>query len=306
MLSPQLPSAAPTSSDDPTRVALAEMLVESTGTSILDSGSAYGRHWQRNRTIRDFEFVAPTRCEFVLPIAADESVEPTDGWWVDCSLHIYDWLAERLTYLPGLDADFERFAEWLDARNHDSSWLGYASRWTESALVSEFLTDAAASSSISDAGQRYLRCLADDRVTGLYGDGDPFVVNTYNGPDLLSQTLQYVFLEAAGTQMVLLSIHGGCDVRGGYGRPRFFELNSECAIFDNARAFLTSADGLGSTCWYTDDAGYTWHSDAPGLAALGEYAASTNPDERGQEIIYVDDDGRGHCPVTGETLVFSG
>jgi hypothetical protein len=31
-----------------------QMLKTSTGTSILDSGSAYGRNWQRNQT-RDFK-----------------------------------------------------------------------------------------------------------------------------------------------------------------------------------------------------------------------------------------------------------
>ena len=37
-----------------TEAKIAEMLQESTGTNFLDSGGSYGRHWQTNRTIKDF------------------------------------------------------------------------------------------------------------------------------------------------------------------------------------------------------------------------------------------------------------
>ena len=53
MLNPVPDIVSRTSSTDPTRHALAEMLTENTGASILDSGGAYGRHWQTNRQVTD-------------------------------------------------------------------------------------------------------------------------------------------------------------------------------------------------------------------------------------------------------------
>jgi hypothetical protein len=50
---------------------------------------------------------------------------------------------------------------------------------------------------------------------GLYGEGDPITVNTYNGEDLLSQILQFVYFTYNCEPHVLLQTHGGCDVRGG-------------------------------------------------------------------------------------------
>ena len=38
----------------PTERQIAKMLIENTGVDMLDSGGAYGRHWQRNRKIADF------------------------------------------------------------------------------------------------------------------------------------------------------------------------------------------------------------------------------------------------------------
>src|SRR5690606_23393942 len=46
-----------------TEEVLASMLKENTGTHMLDSGGAYGRHWQRNQG-RDFEAEKETELKF--------------------------------------------------------------------------------------------------------------------------------------------------------------------------------------------------------------------------------------------------
>ena len=48
--------------------------------------------------------------------------------------------------------------------------------------------------------------------------------NTYNGENNLSQILQGQFLEINGDYYVLLQIHGGADVRGGYTDVQCFKL----------------------------------------------------------------------------------
>jgi hypothetical protein len=50
-------------------------------------------------------------------------------------------------------------------------------------------------------------------------------INTYNYDENISQTLLFRTFVYNDTPYVLLQIHGGCDVRGGYTDPRCFKLN---------------------------------------------------------------------------------
>jgi hypothetical protein len=93
-------------------------------------------------------------------------------------------------------------------------------------------------------------------IGGIYGDGNPVTVNTYNNEDLLSQTIQFTYFEVEhGDAIVMLQIHGGCDVRGGYTAPKLFTLggNSEYAIFDNAKAGI-GCGGKETNPWYDPNA----------------------------------------------------
>ncbi len=49
--------------------------------------------------------------------------------------------------------------------------------------------------------------------------------NTYNGECVLSQTLQFHHFEYWSEDYVLLQVHGGCDIRGGYTYPQVFRVN---------------------------------------------------------------------------------
>jgi hypothetical protein len=160
---------------------------------------------------------------------------------------------------------------------------------------------------------------------GVYGEDNPMTINTYNGEDLLSQTLQYVYWTDDDGAHVLLQIHGGCDVRGGYTSPVAFDVTDYdgTSIFDNARATI-----------YCDDCGKHWDSDdgrhwAPdgcygqGYTQLNEYPATDErpdyperPDpaqltlpldlpERPEPcagVVWVDEDRNGHCPYCGGLL----
>ena len=85
------------------------------------------------------------------------------------------------------------------------------------------------------------------RVGGIYGDGEPVVVNSYNEENMLSQDIQYVYFtwnensryghRRSGEAYVVLQIHGGADIRGGYSKPHVFKIDhdDETAIFDQAK-----------------------------------------------------------------------
>ena len=176
-----------TSTTTRTREVIAEMLTENTGRHILDSGGAYGRHWEQNagRTLAEWD---------AQPRAWG------DRWGV--TLSVYHYLSERLEYAPLLDKQFRAFCE----ANPDDGWL---------ALAEEFATEK---------------------------DDSAHTWNTYNGEDSLAQTLQGVTFSDGGEVFVLLQIHGGCDVRGGYTVPRAFRVTVDMAEsfpYDNANYSLT-------------------------------------------------------------------
>lgn len=169
-----------------TREVLAEMLTEPTGRHLLDSGGAYGRHWERNagRSLADWE---------------SQPRAWADRWGV--TLSTFHYLAERLEYAPLLDKQFRDYCA-----EHDDD--GYLS------LAESFATDR---------------------------DTSAHTWNTYNGEDSLSQTLQGVTFSDGGEVFVLLQIHGGCDVRGGYTTPRAFRVDvdmAEAFPYDNANYSL--------------------------------------------------------------------
>jgi len=51
--------------------------------------------------------------------------------------------------------------------------------------------------------------------------------NSYNDPDHLSQTIQGQHITINGRYYLILQIHGGCDVRGGYTTARLFVLDND-------------------------------------------------------------------------------
>lgn len=91
------------------------------------------------------------------------------------------------------------------------------------------------------------------------------ITNTYNYENLLSQVLQYCVFENYDGIFIILQIHGGCDVRGGYTDPKIFELKSNTRFqseayfeFLTAQTYLTASDGENS--WDSYNSGYAFEA----------------------------------------------
>jgi hypothetical protein len=200
------------------------------------------------------------------------------------------WLPAMLEYNPMIQRKFTRFAN--RPENKDSCWL--------------------------EVMQAYCQHV---EGKGIYGDGDSFVVNSYNGEDLLSQTIQYCYWTDDDGAHVLLQVHGGCDVRGGYTAPKAFDVGGEygtddTAIFDNAKAGIYCTGKDCDSSWYTDD-GYHWYTNQDGenlekleRVVLGDEPSAPNAVEviaarkiagLGPALI-VDAEGNGYCPDCGAKL----
>lgn len=222
--------------DEKTAEVIAGMLKENTGVHMLDSGFANGRHWQQNQD-RDFN--------------SEPATTITARWGLEITHNVYHFLCEALEYDPAFDSYFQ---DWRESEDHP---------WGSG--CEDFVT------ALRSMGYT---------LGGDYTSPDApfFTVNTYNGDDLLSQVILYTFFEidfgpyddfdrnqpepddfiAKPGAYVILSIHGGADVRGGYTDPKIFKVGEYPHITDNQRASIW-CDACDAR-WFTDDA-YHFYDD---------------------------------------------
>ena len=160
-----------------------EMLTESTGTHMLDSGGAYGRHWERNqkRSQADFENDQP------------ETITD-EGSYIEREVSVFHFLAGDDSALE-LDYICDNFN---DLNTNCKNWNADSEAWGVSVEAWNDLTEC-----------------------NDIKEGRTF--NTYNAESDLSQTLQGGWLEINGEVYLLLQIHNGCDVRGGYTDAKLFK-----------------------------------------------------------------------------------
>jgi len=265
---------------------IARMLKQNTGRVLVDSGDYYGRHFEQNQD-RDFEKEPEAVLHVERPRHEGERLE---CWPV---FSVYHWLKDRLEYNADLD---ERYRYYCGRMAYNFS-LHSAERFVE-----------------------------DREGKGIYGDGGPVTVNTHNGEDLLSQTVQFVYwTDGEGDAHVLLQIHNGCDVRWGYTDPVAFDVGDYdgTAIFDNARGSVSCAECCRH--WDTDDGVHFAPDGACGedYTPLGEYPTTLEKPEYPRKpdpaqltlpidlpekptpdigVIWIDEEGKAHCPSCGGVL----
>ena len=182
---------------------IAAMMTENTGTNMLDSGGAYGRNWQRNAgmTCNDFEAMPAATLEIDLRKWQDK---PHADMML--SVNIYHKLTSGILELDDLCRQFNAMP------------------------VDDWKSDL---NGVSDSGENWLSdrgFVWDDRHCGF---------NTYNWENNFSQVLQGNFVaresEYGEEKYVLLQIHGGADVRGGYTDAKLFKLCQYAEEYDLLR-----------------------------------------------------------------------
>lgn len=162
------------------------MLTTSTGIAMGDSGGGDGRHWQRNQKKTERDF------------------ENEDAVWLDfdapCKSDDIGITVSLYHYLPSvLELD-----DICDAYNAlpQKDW------------------ECEDAYGVSKRGEKFLRSAGFD-----FGDA----WNTYNGENNLSQTLQGCNLKRDGLgegDYVLIQVHNGADVRGGYTDAKLFKMQA--------------------------------------------------------------------------------
>lgn len=286
----------------PTDEALLAMLCEDTGTHSLDSGGDRDRHHQRNQ-LRDLE----SECPSVVTFRHGE---------IRFEHRVFHWLRERLTWdaeaNEAFDGPFLRECDpegevgWCELRELFPMWFA---RWRSR-------KDVGRSPAMDEAWNADVEEESLYVATGIGGKGSLLIVNTFNHGALLDQTLLFVHFELRCSELrseclgayVVLQIHGGCDVRGGYSRPRVFRVEVDAFDhFDFERGAI-ECTGQDAHRWATDD-GYRWERDDSERGErrrLDEYPVMVAEDDgradATSEGVIVVRDGRARCPLCSGEL----
>lgn len=214
----------------PIQQRIAGMLKEDTGTHFMDSGGAYGRAWQRNQGV-DFT----KKPQINVEVYGDE---------VTLTRSTFDFLTSMCDVTPAsekLNSQFKAFLNTPEIKEGD------APDWS------------------SETMQAFANKLFGEqtKTVDIYGDEDGQignVDNSYNSENTLDQTLLTLMFRKDGKTFVLLSVHGGADVRGGYTTPQVFEVTADEGVAD----WITGMNDLyatdGENNWNSDDAGYHWYA----------------------------------------------
>ena len=179
------------------------MLTENTGRHMLDSGGSDGRAWQRN----------------AMKTLEDFRAEPEawldGGEYPDVGKSTYWHLVNNLEHDAGLTAAYHEFAKSYP----EESWLEINELWLDKLGVPQ------------EGGEFY----SEARWT----------FNTYNFTDswLCDQTLQGTTFGMGGNEYLILQVHGGADVRGGYTRPQIFSLK-----YEGKEGFIFNAESAYFNC----------------------------------------------------------
>jgi hypothetical protein len=172
------------------------MLTENTCSHFLDSGGTDGRGWQRNQKKTILDFYNEQAEQYFLDT---DSKYPE----IERSVSVFH-------YLSNLELD-EICDKFNKANNKAKDWDG--NFYGVSIKAQGYLYNLAQTHEITEAREW----------------------NTYNGNSDLSQTLQGASLTIDGDEYMLIQIHNGADVRGGYTDAKLFKVTDE---FYNIREYM--------------------------------------------------------------------
>ena len=199
-----------------TEIIIHNMMKESTGINMMDSGGDNGRSWQINQKVFDFRY-------------QDDIKYSVENDYLIVEKNIFHFLTNCLEYDQGLTDIFN------DHKDKDES-------------------DYSNMSDIADILNDHYNDLNFDEFHEFKLKND---FNTYNYESILSQVLQgQFFTEYEDSQYeenyIILQIHNGADVRGGYTDCKVFKvdldswynensfgLNCDCLDFENEGSFST-------------------------------------------------------------------
>ena len=177
-----------------TKQVLTEMLTECTGTAMCDSGGVRRpdgttiQGYGRNWERNEGKSQANFENESEITLEFD-----SDGNVEYYTISVFHYLCQQL--------EINELCERFNQLNNN------ADNWDDDRFYG-----------VSKEAGKYL-----GNINVEIGSG----FNSYNGESSLSQVIQGTYIAIGGECYLVLQIHGGCDVRGGYTTARLFKLENE-------------------------------------------------------------------------------
>jgi hypothetical protein len=231
------------------------MLVENTGIAMMDSGGDHNRAWQRNqgKTLADFE----AEPQVTYNIDKDVCTLTKDGKYIRYGESENELLIYLQKYQPQSVNHAMKYEGYkIECKPLDSSCINYT------ISVFHYLNQL----ELDDICNEFNVMPCSDWDSDIYGVseiqkawllkqgfeiGDSF--NTYNDNSSLSQVLQGTYVTLNTDHYVLLQVHGGADVRGGYTDAKMFYLPNDYMPSEDVEGDI---DGIPVSNSYD---GYTLH-----------------------------------------------
>lgn len=190
-------------------------LTENTGSHFLDSGSAYGRHHEENRENPPWERPAFDVGHGYVTQNVYHFMSETFGRNKACVA------VEAALYAFGHSDEWER-----------EGWLPTQEAFAQALMDGEFTETSLRALGVPDGFvgdvlqvQREAVEAQSGGIGRRSGPDEPFTCNTYNHEaGSLSQVLQGTNTGGPYAEYVLLQVHQGADVRGGYTGPRVYSV----------------------------------------------------------------------------------
>lgn len=183
-----------------------DMLTESTGKHMCDSGGDDNRHWQKNqkRSMKDF-------------INDDTETIEKDGEYYYRTVNLFHYLTDGLE-IDSICQEFNNINK--NPEKWDSDLWG-----------------------VCEKAYKHLRYYYFPKI-------EDEIYNSFNWDSDLSQDIQYQFLSIDNNSYVLIQIHNGADIRGGYTSAKLFKCKYDQEININ---MITKMDQYELDELYRDD-----------------------------------------------------
>lgn len=209
------------------------MMLENTGIALGDSGGAYGRHWQRNNDNGiNTDELSPI--DFFLD-------EKNKEIHLEQTVNIYDFLTKHLDKSSTAETIEEILYEVCDQEDISVYSIWEIEELFNNDFLGQYVYDNYYDETTNDYTEDYyLEEIPYELSPSPYFKGYDWI-NTYNSEEFVSQTLQFMCFTDGLNDYVLLQIHGGCDVRGGYTKPRVFQI-------EDIDYFLMYMDSMETCC----------------------------------------------------------
>ena len=232
-----------------TEQVITEMLTESTGRHFMDSGDAYGRHWEENQKngiktgyqICDFYVDKEEQTCELIPIIPIFDVFSNTLQYTDECKHLESLMPQLVSY----DALYWIQNEVEQGKIYDKLYALIVDNQIDGLFFDEpyIVRIQLLGSTIGYATQLlnnfHQTVFKENKYIGTN------IFNSYNRDNFISQDYMSTYFEYESEPYIAISIHNGCDIRGGYTDVHIFDVGYE----DD---FLTAQTDVSIDCLHTD------------------------------------------------------